>query len=227
MDCGSGLYSEIFKNKIPDKDKLSSFGFICRADTFVYSVPIVDGQFNMVVCCDKDGKIDARIFDADTQDEYILHLTTDAEGSFVGKVRTEFCNVLQNIAENCFKTQAFKSDGAARVIQYIRETYQDDFEFLWKKFPDNAIVRRKDTLKWYACLLTVKKNKLGLGGDEYVEILDLRMPPEKIEKTVDCRKYFPGYHMNKRSWVTILLDGNVPAEEIFCRINDSYILAKK
>lgn len=212
---------------MPDKDKLSSFGFICRAEVFVYSVPIVDGQFNMVVCCDKDGKIDVRIFDADTQDEYILHLTTDAEGVFVARVRTELCNVLQKIAKECFSTHIFKSEQASQVIKYICETYQDDFEFLWKKFPDNAIVRRKDNQKWYACLLTVRKNKIGLVGDEYVEILDLRMSYEDIKKTIDGRKYFPGYHMNKRSWVTILLDGNVPAEEIFCRINDSYILAKK
>ena len=32
----------------------------------------------------------------------------------------------------------------------------------------------------------------------------------------------PGYHMNKRHWNTITLDGSIPDEEIFTMIDDSY-----
>ncbi|MBW2670822.1 MAG: MmcQ/YjbR family DNA-binding protein [Deltaproteobacteria bacterium] len=34
----------------------------------------------------------------------------------------------------------------------------------------------------------------------------------------------PGYHMNKRHWNTITLDGSIPDDEIHAMINDSYSL---
>jgi predicted DNA-binding protein (MmcQ/YjbR family) len=34
----------------------------------------------------------------------------------------------------------------------------------------------------------------------------------------------PGYHMNKKHWNTVTLDGSLPDEEIFAMIDDSYSL---
>lgn len=55
----------------------------------------------------------------------------------------------------------------------MKGTYQDELEFLWKRFPDNAVYRRKDTGKWYGAMLTISKQKLGLDSSEKVVILDL------------------------------------------------------
>lgn len=71
-------------------------------------------------------------------------------------------------------------------------------------------------------MLTVAKNKLGLDSEEKVEIIDLKILPEDIEKVVDNEKYFLGYHMNKKHWFTIILDGSVPMEKIFKYIDKSY-----
>ncbi|MDE7296593.1 MAG: MmcQ/YjbR family DNA-binding protein, partial [Clostridia bacterium] len=98
---------------------------------------------------------------------------------------------------------------------------------LWAKFPSNAIWRRKDNQKWYGILLLLSKRKLGLEGDEIVEMIDLRIEPSEIDKLVDGKTYFAGYHMNKRSWFTICLDGSVPTQTIFEYIDNSYRLALK
>ena len=37
----------------------------------------------------------------------------------------------------------------------------------------------------------------------------------------------PGYHMNKKHWNTICLDGSVPDDELLAMINDSYDLVVK
>ena len=108
-----------------------------------------------------------------------------------------------------------------------RQTYGDELEFLWERFPNNAIFRRKDTGKWYGALLVLSRRKLGLASDDLVDILDLRIKSGEIETLVDKEKFFPGYHMNKKHWFTVCLDGSVPMEEIFRRIDDSYLLAKK
>jgi predicted DNA-binding protein (MmcQ/YjbR family) len=37
----------------------------------------------------------------------------------------------------------------------------------------------------------------------------------------------PGYHMNKKHWNTIILDGSIPDDEIFTMISESYDLVVK
>ena len=49
---------------------------------------------------------------------------------------------------------------------------------------------------------------------------------EEIEKLKDNKKYFPAYHMNKKHWCTICLDGTVELKEIYKLIDISYELAK-
>ena len=46
-------------------------------------------------------------------------------------------------------------------------------------------------------------------------------------RIVDNNKYFRAYHMNKKMWTTIVLDGRLPTEEILKRIDDSYKLTDK
>ena len=53
------------------------------------------------------------------------------------------------------------------------------------------------------------------------------MNSEDINRLVDYKKYFPAYHMNKKNWVTICLEGKVDLKEIYEKIDQSYILAKK
>lgn len=221
------MINPIFKNKKANLKKLLDFGFIQEAEGYVYSAPIVDGQFRLIVIADSGGGIKTRVIDNDLDDEYILHLTTDAVGPFVGKVRTDYQNVLQKISDTCFETDLFKSKYTPLIIQYIREKYHDELEFLWEKSPNSAIFRRKDNRKWYGVILVLSKRKLGLESDETVDILDLRIKPDEIEGIVDHQKYFPGYHMNKKHWITICLDGSVAPEEIYKRIDDSYTLTKK
>ena len=85
----------------------------------------------------------------------------------------------------------------------------------------------KDNKKWYAAVLTVSRRKLGFDSDETVEIIDLRMSPEILAASVDNVRIFAGYHMNKKHWVTVCLDGTMPTEEICTMIDESYALARK
>lgn len=221
------MLQSIFKNKMPNFEKLSSLGFAEENGIYTYWVNIVDQQFRLKINIFLDGNIKTKITDIDSDDEYILHLTTTAEGAFVGKVRTDYQNILQKIADECFDNNVFKSQYADKIIQYIREKYQNELEFLWKKSPNNAIFRRKDSNKWYAALLTITQDKLGLDGKKEIEIIDLRTNHVTIEQDIDGKKIFPGYHMNKKHWITICLDGSMSIKEIYNRIDASYLLANK
>lgn len=219
------MEKEIFKNKKVNIKKLIEYGFIKKEDAYIYATPILNNQFELRIQIANDGKIKTELIEYSTQYEYILHLT-DATGEFVGKIRNEYEKVLLDIANNCYDKNIFKSNQAIDIIKYISKTYGDELEYLWQKFPNNAIWRRKDTKKWYAALLIITKSKLNIGGDELIEIIDLRAEENKINDLIDNKKIYPGYHMNKKHWITICLDDSVRTSEIIKLINDSYLIAK-
>ncbi|HJH62947.1 MAG TPA: MmcQ/YjbR family DNA-binding protein [Firmicutes bacterium] len=221
------IKNNIFRGKKVSEPKLSAYGFSENNGMYSYHTVLHSSGLSMVVEIMPDGLVKATILDRETKDPYTLHLTDGAMGSFVTSVKMEYEQVLTDIAEKCFEPDIFKSAQAKAAIAYVRKTYGDKLEFLWAKFPNNAVWRRKDTRKWYGAILTVSRRKLGLPSDEEAEIMDLRIEPEQMDATVDNKKYFPGWHMNKRNWYTVILDGSVPTEELCHRIDRSYRLAIK
>ena len=221
------IAESIFEGKTASGQKLRAYGFLEEDGVYAYSTVLTNSGFVMTVSVTEQGKINAALIDPATEEPYTLHLADSASGRFVGGVKAEYEQILTEIADKCFESNVFQTDPAKKVILYIQSTYGDDLEFLWQKFDDNAVVRRKDNRKWYAVFLTVSRRKLGLDSDEKVEILDLRMRPEDIEKNVDGAEIFPGYHMNKKHWITVCLDGSVSAERIYALIDESYKLAYK
>jgi len=217
----------IFANKKINPQKLLRFGFVMEHGKYTFSANIAGGQFRMVVTIPDDGTTTAKVIDPSTDNEYVLHRTPEACGAFVGMVKKDYDNILREISDACFELDVFKSDYAQKVIQYAHDTYGDGLEFLWQPVSYNAIFRRKDSNKWYGALLIIPRSKLGIDSNEIIDILDLRIKPDEIESVIDRKGYFPGYHMNKKHWITICLDGTVPIDEIFRRIDESYNLALK
>lgn len=216
---------QIFSDRRADPEKLRAYGFRETDGAYLYEQPLLSGAFTLRVRVRADGA-DACLIDAATDEPYTLFLVEDAQGSFIGEVRAAYCDALSDIAEACFAKTIFQSGYSQSVIEYARNTYGDELEFLWEKSPKNAILRRKDNRKWYAALLTIARSKLGAFPDEEIEVLDLRAAPEAIPDMVDGKRVFAGYHMNKKHWITLPLDGTLPAEEICAMLDTSYALAK-
>ena len=215
----------IFKNRKAVFSKLESFCFKKSKTQYKFTKTLSPSGFEMTVTIGKSGKVSAEVVDPDTG-EYTLHLT-DSAGSFVGEIREEYERTLSEIAEKCFERDVFKEEQTKRLIGYVRERYGRELEFLWEKYDDAAIWRRGDTNKWFAAVMRVSRRKLGLNSDAPAEIIALRLPPEEMEQLVDGKRYFGGWHMNKKHWFTIILDGSVSFEEICERIDVSYSLAVK
>lgn len=221
------LAENIFRYKKAVFGKLPEYGFDTDNGGFVYRTQICDNQMRLTVLINARGEVETEVFDVETDEPYTLFSVDGAVGEFVGKVRSDYVSVLEDIAEKCFERQVFKGAHTTPLIEYVREKYGDALEFLWDKFPDCAVWRRKDNRKWYGAILTVQYKKLGIEREGTVEIIDMRMEPTELERTVDNKTYFRGYHMNKKHWVTMLLDGSAPYDEIVRRLDESYVLAKK
>ena len=215
-----------FKNKTVNIDKLIAYGFELYDGKYVYQTEILDGQLRLTVTVE-DGELATEVYDVGAEDVYTLHLVEGAVGAFVGRVRAEVEQVLHDIEEKCYDYDVFKADYTKKIIQYAQEKYGDQPEYLWEDLPDAAIIRRKDSRKWYVLLMTVLPKRLGLDGKEPIEIVDLRFDVDELPNKVDGVRYFHGYHMNKKHWITILLDGSVALDEILDYVDKSYALAKK
>ncbi len=83
------------------------------------------------------------------------------------------------------------------VFDYANQTYGSKPEYLWAKYPEYAVLRHRDNNKWYAIIVNVSKNKIGLDGTEEVDIMDLKCEPEMIGSLRMTEGIFAGYHMNK------------------------------
>ena len=220
------MFEDIFRRKAVRIEKLLQYGFEPNGDSYLYSTDILNGQFRLFVNVTAVGKVDTKMIELENGEEYVLYKTS-AAGAFVGIVRSACESVLIDISEKCFDLEAFKSEQARSVIRYVREKYGVELEFLWQKFPDNAVWRRKDNSKWYGALLTVSKSKLGLESSDIAEIIDLRYYPDKLEDLLSENGYYLGWHMNKKNWYTIILDSSIPDEKLFELIDVSYELALK
>ncbi len=125
--------------------------------------------------------------------------------------------------------QVFRSKQAEEIVTYVREQYGDELEFLWQKFPKNAVWRNKENQRWYAALLVIPRNKLaGQTSDEEVEIIDIRFQKnEALDFAESNDNVFPGYHMNKNNWITIVLDGGMETKQILDLLDHSYGISLK
>lgn len=213
------------KNKTVAESTLEEFGFHNMADGWQYEKNICDGQLTLKLTYEA-GKLFSEVKD-NFGEEYILHLVEESVGGYVGAVRIEYEEILAAFEENCCEENIFRAQLTKNLISYVRDKYGDELEFLWEKYPNAAIWRRKDSKKWYGLVMEISERKLGLDSDNDVEILDLRGKPDDLKNFLDGIKYFAGYHMNKKSWYTIRLDGSVAFDEICTRLDESYILAKK
>ena len=213
-----------FENKIIEYEKLLEYGFILKDNKYILEKSINNNLFQVIVEISKDNSV-SKVVDLATKEEYILVDVSSSAGDFVGRVKAEYDNILNAIIEKCTTLNIFKRKQAKMIIQYVKEKYKDDLEYLWKKFPNNAIWRNKRNNKWYGALLVVSENKLGISSDKVVEIIDLRYQKDKIKEVIDHNKILEGYHMNKNSWITIRLDESVEIEEIYKLIDNSYKLS--
>ena len=110
------------------------------------------------------------------------------------------------------------------IFKYAKEKFGTNPEYLWTKFPNYAVLRNSENSKWYAIIMNIPKRHLGLKGEEYIDILDVKCDPILIGSLLSNKGYFPGYHMNKANWITLLLDGAVPKDDVFNLIDLSYEL---
>ncbi len=111
-----------------------------------------------------------------------------------------------------------------RVRAHILRKYGADPERLWMRFPEYAVYRHADNGKWFALVMDVPRARIGAKGEGTVDVLNVRMPdPVFADLLTGQPGYFRGYHFARGNWITVLLDGTVPFDEIGQRLDESFL----
>ena len=100
-----------------------------------------------------------------------------------------------------------------------------------KPFPedfDTTVLRHADTGKWFGIIMHISGNKVGLSPDIKVDVMNVKCKPEDTFTAREISSgILPAYHMNKKHWISILLDGTVERELTEALLENSYELTKK
>ena len=221
------VWHELAVGEIPKllANKLEPFGFIRDGDAYFYADELLAGSFKLHVKVSNKGLVSTLLMDTESDEPYVLHLVENAQGAFVGEVRAAYQAVLDRIGEACGEHGSFHGGYVEELLRYVQETYGDEIEYPWKDM-DAAVIRSHITKKWYAVFMKVHPSKIGLGGSQPIRIMDLHGTAEQVASLVDGKRYFPGWHMNRKYWYTICLDGSVPMDELQRRIDASFALSQ-
>ena len=117
-----------------------------------------------------------------------------------------------------------RADMKERIFDHIKKKYKVKPEYPWRKYPDYAVLRHMDNHKWFALVAEVERTKLGLSGDEYVLIINLKIDDLMFrDMLIQEEGIMPAYHMNKQHWITVLLDGSVQEDRVYDLLDMSYM----
>ena len=108
--------------------------------------------------------------------------------------------------------------------EYIAGTYGVEPDFPWARFPNHMVFRHEQNRKWFALLMSIPGSKLGIPGDQTVDILNLKCDPLLTGSHRREPGFYPAYHMNKETWITAALDGSAEEERIKQLLHMSFYL---
>ena len=204
------------------KEQLKGFGFKEEADKLVYKKEILDSNF-LIEIVFANNQLTIEVYDLEFDEIYSLFSVDSAVGETVQNIIESVEKILSSILGLADKSEKISSE----VIDYCNNKYGENHVNPFKKHPDIlAFVNEKN--KWYALFSDVDYNKLNKNTDitTKVKILNVKYPTDKILEIIDNKNIFPAYHMNKKHWISIVLDKNIKLETIKELIDISYSLVK-
>lgn len=215
---------EIFKSYQFNQEKARAYGFVKNGEVWTNSCQILEGDFVMVLSITADN-VRFQVFDQEMGDLYPQVHMESMTGSFVGNVREACLEILYQIRKACFDVQDFVCPQTKRIMVQVQEKYGNQLEYLWEKSPDTAVLRHEGNKKWYAVLMKISWDKLEKGREDLVEAVNLKH--DQVADLLSQKGIYPAFHMNKRYWISVVLDDTLSDEMVLELIEKSWNLTTK
>ena len=166
---------------------------------------------------------EVNVFDADTDEEYLPFNVLDNITGFVTGIREQVEDLVQEIKEKCLLNSNMK----LRLMEYCERKFGTEPEAPWEDSPDAYTFKTAKRNKWYALFMTIPYKSLGLVAKGALDVVNIKLPPEKVLDLIDRVHFYPAYHMNKKHWITIVLDKEVDEPLVQQLLEESYGLVEK
>lgn len=215
------FYNEIFDKNIFNSKLAIAYGFSKIGDYYILQSDIDVENFNVIVKIGKDS-FEANVIELPFNEEYILFNVLDSNGKFVSKIRKKVNELIEDIVKNCFKSLDYRKI----LLDYVKEKYGTIPEEPWED-NNHATIKTTNSKKWYGIFMYLPYKTLGLDKSGKIDVLNVKLNPELIESLIDKKHFFPAYHMNKKYWITILLDSDMDLDLIKNLIDESFKLVEK
>jgi len=109
------------------------------------------------------------------------------------------------------------------VEEYIKKKYGVSGDCPFPDDFDDMAFRHLDNRKWFALLLLVRREKFFPEKPGELYLLNLKNDPRRLPLLFDERVH-PAYHMNRKHWLSCLLDEGADLPLLKRLIDESYAL---
>lgn len=179
------------------------------------------GLYTVFVIAGKSFEVN--VFDADTDEEYLPFNVLDNITGFVTGIREQVEELVQEIKEKCLLDSNMK----LKLMEYCERKFGTEPEAPWDDSPDAYTFKTAKRNKWYALFMTIPYKSLGLVSKGTLDVVNIKLTPEKVLDLIDRVHFYPAYHMNKKHWITIVLDKEVDEPLVQQLLEESYGLVEK
>lgn len=220
------IEERIFDRCVFDFKRLIEYGFINDGDSYIYEIDFMDDEFHVVIRINRDGSVSSSVIDKMNDEEYKVFRFDSQKSPFVSSVRSCYEALLKDIASNCCNTLLFSSKQANRISERIYSELYVQPDFPWSD--TSGVFRHKDSGKWFALIMRIKwKNLLKDENEEEINAINLKINPSESQRLTSIKGIYPGFHMNHKNWITIVLDDSVSDNLVMQLVAESYQLTKK
>ncbi len=209
-------YKEIFDKYQLDKNKLIIYGFNIEENNYIYKQNLDDNLYVKFVI--NDNMFYTKVYEQVDDEEYLPFTIKISEGIYVSKIREQVELIKNDILNNCFTNTNIREE----LLEYVYDKYSTVPEYPWKEYPLYCTLKTAHKKKWYGLVMNIPYKALGIKREGNIDAINLKNEPDKIISLIDNKHYFKAYHMNKKYWLTILLDNSSDLEKIKQLLDESY-----
>ena len=217
----------VFQRKAFRPDRLRAFGFREENGTWTYETDILDGAFRVSLRVDRHSQVTGRVLDTMNDEEYLALRNERFDGAYVNSVRFAYEEVLRKIAAECCGDVLFSSEQARRITGAIQDRYGVIPEFPWTRdaVKSAGVFRHRENRKWFGIIMPVRRDRIsGATGTQTVDVMNLKVRPDQTEKALGTDGIYPAYHMNKKNWISVILDDTLADGTLWEWIENSFSL---
>ncbi|MCM1403971.1 MAG: MmcQ/YjbR family DNA-binding protein [Prevotella sp.] len=208
-------YSNVLHSYQPIAEKLREYGFTAQDGGWLLqrNLPIKNLVATIHITA---SHFDVRVIDRTFNDDFLPFQAKEGGSA----VKAAVNDLLDDILAKCCR------NAQRDIIAYCEQTYHTPHANPWAEFPTYCTFKTVKKQKWYAVVMDIPCQKLGLTGKEKVFIINLKLPTAQIQTIIDHQHYFPAYHMNKQNWLSVLLDKDTDMAQLKTLLDASYHLVE-